>query len=500
LINLTHAGLLEVNPVMGRLEPALALSYEVSPDRRSVKFILRKGLKFWDGDDLKAEDVVFTYKEVLFNPKTQIPGLQLKLPVEFATPNDTTVVMTVPDVPELPGFPNILQIFFTMPVLPKHRLADIVAKGQFAGAWSLATPLGELAGAGPFKLVKYTPATEIILECNPSYWKTDPKNQQLPYLDRVIAKIAPNRAEELARLGRGELDLLMLRAEETFDLKLPRGFKLVVDGPEYSFDFWAFNHDVTDPDLRKVFRERLFRQAIAQALDRQRVIREVLRDLGESWFGTVNRLSPYYEPNTPKYDFDLKAAAEKLDRLGLRDTDRDGWRNLARGKQLEFELITNDNNPRRMAAARLIIEELKKVGVKVNFKAIPFAEFSARLTGGQFVTAIAGTTLLSDPFLSEHFYKSSGSGHWWHLSGAKEPFDYEKKIDDLLNQAAFEFDFAKRKALASELQKIMSEELPLVPLWSRKAILAASESLGNVEAFTANAFGMQEFLAVVFRK
>jgi ABC-type transport system substrate-binding protein len=107
---------------------------------------------------------------------------------------------------------------------------------------------------------------------------------------------------------------------------------------------------------------------------------------------------------------------------------------------------------------------------------------------------------LSDPFLNEHFYKSSGSGHFWHLSGAKEPFDYEKKIDDLLDQAAFEFDFAKRKALASELQKIMSEELPLVPLWSRKAILAASESLGNVEAFTANAFGVQEFLAVIFRR
>jgi peptide/nickel transport system substrate-binding protein len=498
LINLTHAGLLEVNPVTGRLEPALALSYEVSPDRKSIKFILRKGLRFWDGNDLKAEDIVFTYKEIILDPKNQIPGL---IPLEVKASDETTIIMTVgAPLPMLPA--AILSgFFFSMPVLPKHKLAEIVAKGQFAQAWSPATPLGELAGAGPFKLAKYTPATEILLERNPHYGKVDPRNQQLPYLDKVIAKIAPNRAEELARLGRGELDLLMLRAEETFDLKLPRSFKLIVDGPEYhSFDFWAFNHDVTDPDLRKVFRERLFRQAIAQALDRQRVIKEVLRDLGEPWFGTVNRLSPYYEPNTPKYDYDLKAAAEKLDRLGLRDTDRDGWRNLARGKQLEFELITNDNNPRRMAAARLIIEELKKVGVKVNFRAIPFAEFSARLTGGRFVTAIAGTTHLSDPFLNEHFYRSSGSGHFWHLSGAKEPFDYEKKIDELLNQAAFEFDFAKRKALASELQKIMSEELPIVPLWSRKAILAASESLGNVEAFTANAFGVQEFLGIIFRK
>ncbi len=95
-----------------------------------------------------------------------------------------------------------------------------------------------------------------------------------------------------------------------------------------------------------------------------------------------------------------------------------------------------------------------------------FAELSARPTGGQFVAAIAGMTHLSDPFLNEHFYKSSGSGHWWHLSGAKEPFDYEKKIDGLINQASFEFD----------------------------------EVLGNVEAFTTNAFGVQEFLAVVFRR
>ncbi len=184
----------------------------------------------------------------------------------------------------------------------------------------------------------------------------------------------------------------------------------------------------------------------------------------------------------------------------MKDTDRDGWRNLAPGKPLEFELITNDNNPIRMAAAKLVVEELKKLGVRVSFKAIPFAELSAKLMGGQFVAAIAGTTLLSDPFVSEHCYRSSGSGHWWHLGGAKEPFDYEKKIDDLLNRAAFEFDLAKRKALASELQKIMSEELPIVPLWSRKAVLATSEALGNVEAFTANASGVQEFLAVIFRR
>ncbi len=338
LINLTHAGLLEVNPVTGVLEPALALSYEVSPDRKSIKFILRKGLKFWDGDDLKAEDVLFTYKDVILDPRNQIPGL---IPLEVKAPDETTIVMTVgAPLPMLPAA-TLSGYFFAMPILPKHKLADIVAKGKFNEAWSLATPLTEIAGAGPFKLTKYTPGTELILERNPFYWKVDIKNQQLPYLDKVIAKIAPNRAEELVRLGRGELDLLTLRAEETFDLKLPKGFKLIIDGPEYSFDFWAFNHDVTDPDLRKVFRKKLFRQAIAQSIDRKRVIKEVLRDLGEPWLSTVNRLSPYYKPNIPKYDYDLKAAAEKLDKLGLKDTERDGIRNLTPTKQLEFELITN---------------------------------------------------------------------------------------------------------------------------------------------------------------
>ncbi len=76
----------------------------------------------------------------------------------------------------------------------------------------------------------------------------------------------------------------------------------------------------------------------------------------------------------------------------------------------------------------------------------------------------------------------------------------EEKIDELLNRAAFEFDFAKRKALASELQKIMAEELPIIPLGSRKAFLATSEALGNVETFTANAYGVQEFIAIIFRR
>ncbi len=64
----------------------------------------------------------------------------------------------------------------------------------------------------------------------------------------------------------------------------------------------------------------------------------------------------------------------------------------------------------------------------------------------------------------------------------KEPFDYEKKIDELLNQAAFELDFAKRKTLASELQKLMAEELPIIPLGSRKAIVGASGGAQSPDA------------------
>jgi len=495
LITLTHAGLLEVNPVTGMLEPALAAGYEVSPDGKSLTFFLRRGLKFWDSDDLRAEDIVFTYKEILFNPATQIPGLQLELPVEFKIPDETTIVMTVA-TEELPAFPNILQIFFTMPILPKHKLAEVVAKGQFNEAWPLTTPLQEIVGAGPFKLASYVPGKELVLERNPFYWKVDPKNQQLPYLDKVIMRFAPDRDKELELLRRGEVDLLLLKAEETFELKLPKGFKLIVDGPEYTSDFWAFNHDVPDSDLQKVFREKLFRQAISQAINRKEIIGEVLRGLGESWFGPVNRLSPYYEPEIPKYDFDVQIAGEKLDRLGLKDIDGDGVRNLAPGKQLEFELITNENNPIRVAAAKLIVEELKNVGVKVNFKAIPFAEFSQKLEGGQFVSALAGTMHFSDPFTTESFYR----GRFWHLSGIQEPFDYEQRLDQILDQAWFAFDFAARKNLASELQKIMAEELPILPLWSRKAILAAHETLGNVEAFMANAFGPQQLLTVIFRK
>jgi len=495
-IPLTHAGLLEVNPVTGHLEPALAKSFEVSDDRRSLTFFLREGLKFWDGHALTAEDVLFMYKEILFNPETQIPGLELELPVDFQILDETTIVMTVA-TEELPAFPNILQVFFTMPILPQHKLAEAVAQGRFNEAWPLTTPLEQITGAGPFKLARYVPGRELVLERNPHYWKVDPQGQHLPYLDRVVIKLAANREEELAMLERGETELLALKAEETFDLQLPQGFQLIVDGPEYTFDFLALNLDVPDPPLKQVFREKLFRQAVSQGIDRRQIIAEALQGLGEPWFGTVNRLSPFYEPDIPRYDFNPEAARAKLEALGLMDTDGDGIRDLVPGKSLEFELIANEDNPIRVAAAEVIRERLKQIGIEVNVRTVPFVELREQLLTGQFQAALVGTTHLSDPFLNERFYRS---GFFWHPSGAEEPFEYERRIDQLLDEAFFVFNFDRRKALASELQRIMAEELPIIPLWSRKAILAAHKELGNVETFTANASTPQVLLTVIFRR
>ena len=179
---LTGGVLIRLNRQSQALEPALATSWEISRDRRTITFHLRKDLHFSDGTPFTAGDVAYTMK-LLMDPQTHSPtGDAFRSgegSLEVRTPAADLAVITFP-----------------APIAGLDRLFDQVA------ILSAHSPKKEMAVLGPFFVSDYKPGSYVLLARNPNYWKRDAQGHALPYLDSVRLDIQRNRDIELVRFRR----------------------------------------------------------------------------------------------------------------------------------------------------------------------------------------------------------------------------------------------------------------------------------------------------------
>src|SRR5690606_27724285 len=186
----TFDPLLEFNLATYELEPALAASWDVSPDGLVYTFHLREGVTWHDGEPFTAEDVVFTFEEIITNPETRAgDSAQFTYTVDgearnvtFEAVDDLTAVFTLP-APSAAFLLN-LRAFYMM---PKHKLEAIAAEGGDAinGAWPTTGPLSDVVGTGPFMYDNYVAGKLVSLKRNPTYWKTDTAGTSLRYAENL---------------------------------------------------------------------------------------------------------------------------------------------------------------------------------------------------------------------------------------------------------------------------------------------------------------------------
>ncbi len=514
LTPLLHAALLEVNPLTSELEPALAESFELAPNR--ITFVLRPGVRWSDGTPFTVDDVVFTFEEVLQNPEL-LQGLR-DLGVEIPLiPFRITVLdsRTLEFESQRSITPLLLLRFAQAPVLPRHRLADSLRTPQtFARAWGLRTPADQIVGLGPFRLREVREAgipfitrrpVAIVLERNPFYWKVDEAGNRLPYLDRFTLVLVRERAEALTKLRRGEIDLLPVGAREAIELR-NQDFEglLARDGPTIAVTFLAFNQDAADSKLQALFRDVRFRRAVAHTLDRAAMLRRVPER--ERFYtpreSFVHPLSPFYrEGATTRFEFDLEAAEALLRAIGLRDRDGDGVREFPDGTPVAFELLTNEDNPLRVGAGEFLQETLEPIGVRVEFQPIPFDRLVERLSLEEkrpdYQAILLSFRLEGSPLTPDYlrcFFHSQGGCHIYRFSDAQtqELPEVQRRLDEILENPEATFEDLR------ELQRILSEDLPLLPLWSERVLTAFRSEVRNVPLI--NAFGLERFVELLWKE
>jgi peptide/nickel transport system substrate-binding protein len=489
-------GLTDISPATGILVPALAKSWDISEDKKTFTFHLREGLKFSDGEPLTADDVIFTFKQLVFNEKVETDARDVlkvggELP-EVKKVDKMTVQFTTPTV-----FGPFIRQAGAIPIYPEHLLEG-VSPEKFNSAWGLETAKSnpeQIVGAGPFKLKKFVPEQQVVLERNPYYFKRGPNGVQLPYIDQYTAIKVENTDAQLLKFKTHETDVIGPTADQIpFLLKNQEkeGWNVMVkkgpDGAPAGSDFITFNWDAEKEALAEVFQKVKFRRAVSHAIDRPSIVENVFNGLAIAQDSPISQLSPYYNPEAgeayPK-EYDMEKARSMLDELGLKDTDGDGVRELSNGDDLAFTILTNKGNQQRVDIGNIISTDLNNLGMKVKFNPIEFNSMVQQLLGGKFQSAIIG--LIGDPIepnSGANVYKSDGGLHFWHFGGKENPTESEKRVNELVEKGVKEIGLEDRKPYYDELQLIWAENVPVIYTADQVFLYASEKEVQNTDTFS----------------
>jgi peptide/nickel transport system substrate-binding protein len=496
--------LVEIDAWSGKPYPRLAKSIKISPNNCEYIFELRKGLKWSDGKPITADDVVFTFSEIVANgfgnsSFRDVLSAYDKFP-EVTKIDDYTIKFHT-FVP----FAPLLSSIRSIPIAPKHIFQSVVKRptSEFHTFWDINVDPKNIVVSGPFKLSRYVPGQRVELVRNPHYAMLDKNKQQLPYLDKFVQVIVPDQNTQLLKFYGNEIDLLDIRSVRGFDVARLKqhekngDFRLYNLGPDDGTVFLMFNmcqrknlktnKFYVDPIKQKWFNNKNFRLAISHAISRKRIIENLLRGVGVPLYTHETPASLFFNKNLKPYPQDLELSAKLLKEGGFQF--KNGRLYDKENNRVEFTLLTNAGNSVRDAICVMLINDLKKLGIKVNYQPIDFNilidKTETSLDWEAVVMALTGDRI--EPYSGANIWKSDGRIHMFdqRLPNDKgktivnDARDWEKQIDLLFDKAATTLDDKKRHLYFDQYQQIVYEEQPFIYLYSILDITAASTKLGN---------------------
>ena len=512
-ISLMLSGLVTYDPFKEESVPALAKSWEIHDNGTRYVFHLREGVKFSDGVEFTADDVIFTF-DVIFAPQTDADGKPkidpqtgkplLRYPSRYA--GQYTIggeplrckkidKYTVEFRTAKTYAPFMTDIGF-IEILPKHKLEKSFEDGTFQQTWSTQTAITapqDIVSSGPFMLHSYKPGERLVLSPNPHYWRADKDGNRLPYLDFLIYKFVADVNTSTILFATGQCDASAVSANDYAWVKeyaSTYDFKIYERGPNTGTYFIWFNQNPNKdekgkpylpPYKYKWFSNKFFRQAVMSAIDRGGLIKSV-------WFGRAQNLhsiiSPanrkWHNPGTKQYEYSPEKARELLLSQGFY-YGPDGRLRDAECNVVEFDFIVGDGSQNSSVMSTTFVENMKAIGITVKLKFMDFGTIISKIDNTfDYDAAMMGLSGGGDPSGGKAIYRSDGFLHMWNPRQPSPATEWEKRIDEIMDAQELEMDPEKRRALIFEMQNIMAEELPLLYLVTPMSYSGISNKWKNV--------------------
>ena len=500
--SMIFAGLVTENPLTGKIEPELAESWEISEDNLEILYTLRPNLKWSDGEPLTVDDVVFTYNQLYLNP--EIPtGMRdvLKIGQSEAFPtvtkvNDRQVKFTTPE-PFAPFLGVTGAAIYPAHILrPTVEQKDNEGKLKFLSTWTVDTPPEQIVASSAYKLKSYATVQRVVFEANPYYWKKDVVNKDIPYIKEVVWEIIESTDTALMQFRSGSLDTMSVSPEYFSLLKKEEdkgNFTIEEGGEVYSMTFISFNLNqgkkngkpVIDPVKSRWFNNVNFRQAVSYAINRDRMVTNIFRGLGEPQVSFEPKQSPFYYEGVKEYEYNPEKAKQLLIEAGFK-YNQQGQLLDWDGNRVSFILNTNTGNKIREAMGNQIEEDLAVIGIKVNFRTVNFNVLINKLDNTlDWDCILLSFTGGNEPNSRYNFWAIDGNSHLFNqITGdlsERTISDWEREISNLYIEGAKELDLEKRKEIYAEIQQVVAEKLPVICLVNPLSMSAVRNKIEGVE-------------------
>lgn len=370
----------------GQSPMALAWHHEYTgADSTAIRFRMKSGLKWSDGQPITSRDVVWTF-DMIRNPAVGSPRLpDVELIDSVRAENDSTVVFHFAR-----RYPDML-FHAAFNIAPRHAYEG-TPPAQLSTHPSITRPEGRMVVSGPFTLAARQANSQITLARNPNF--------SVPArLDRIVIRVIPDLTTRLTEVRTGKIDVVhaINAFEQLPNLRRQAPFLRFESEQGRFVEYLGWN-----PRTVEAFADREVRQALSLAVDVDEIIRSL--DMGEFVTRTAGPIAPIFTTLADTARFrplraDPARARQILEARGWRDTDGDGIREKD-GKPLRFTLETNSGNQRRADVAQIVQRQLRAVGVDMQLRTLEFNTFNARLLEKQFQAALGSWGVQLTPDLA----------------------------------------------------------------------------------------------------
>ena len=529
ITSMLEAGLVRRNQFTLEWEPALAESWTISADEKTVTYRLRPNLKWSDGEPLTAKDFVFTANQLLLREDigsnsrdSQFqtnPDGGADIPIMWKYINDRTLSAT---------FPQVTAGIITQSAIaayPMHVYSSVIGWSESDGLayeytfgtdedgndilveikpdgvdysavtsfQGVDTNVRRIVSSGPWLVKEYVPSQKVVFEPNSYYWEKDDAGVQLPYLNEMVYVIIPDQDSQLQAFIAGQTDTYGVRGEDYAVLvnrQEELGFSIWSVGAVFSTQFITFNQNpiegdddagIAEPELTWLS-NKTFRQAMASLVDRQTIINNVAFGFGYPQVSFIPRVSPYYwaGADAAAFPFDPNEAADMLDSIDYIDRNGDGWREDPNGNKISLELATNSGNRVREAIGELFTQEAAKVGIEINFNPMDFnAMVTQLLDTYDWELILIGLTGSVDPISGANVYPSSGNLHMIEPLQTAPRRAWERAVDAAWDEANLTTSEAQRVRGFEKIQRAWIEEVPWVYTFNAASLGAIKSEYGN---------------------
>ena len=481
--------------------PILAQSYSISPDGKIITIYLRKGIKFHHTDwfkptrDFNADDVVFSLNRVL-GYETYLPTLE-QSSVDYKNPQYRIFHEQAKKV-RFPYFesiklnqkiesvkalnPHTVQITLFKPdaSILSHLASQyaIIFSQEYAVQLNADDNLVQLdllpVGTGPYKVKNYFRNQYVRLEKNEDYWKKDAK------IKNIIIDLSTDRTGRLVKFFNGECQIASYPEVSQLGLLKENDKRYYVKSAEgMNLAYLAFNFQ------NAVIQDEQVRRAIAQAINRQRIIKAIYHNTATVANNIIPNISWASSVNTPDFAYDFNPSEAKK---------------VLQDKQLHLNMwVLNEEqvyNPAPLKTAELIKEDLNNVGVNVTIRSVTRTFLIDQLNKksenyDMILTGWLAGNLDPDSFMRPILSCNSASEMTNLSNWCDEDFD------QLMDKALDSPNLWERAHVYNQAQELILSELPIVPLANMKRVLVVNSRVRHIEM---NPFGSLNFSTLSLRK